>query len=38
MAAAVEACPGRECHLWLYRDGKFHVDDAEAEVAAEDAA
>ena len=33
MAGAVEDCRSPACHLYLYRDGKFHTDQAEAEVA-----
>jgi len=32
MRAAVEDCQGPECHLYLFRNGVFHLDEAEAEV------
>ena len=32
MKGAVEDCSGPECHLFLWRDGSFHLDEAEAEV------
>lgn len=34
MRAAVEDCLGPLCHLYLYRNGVFHLDEAEAEVQA----
>ena len=34
MKAAVEDCRGDECHLYLWRNGMFHTDEAEAEVEA----
>jgi len=31
VAAAVEDCRGPACHLYLWRGGRFHLDEAEAE-------
>jgi len=31
VAAAVEDCRSPRCHLYLYRRGRFHLEEAEAE-------